>query len=71
MAIIQSIKNATTILLHIILSWCNKFPLPLVWEEIENEQTVHKPKLKFIYRYVVHCTSVSINLIYIKHVNRF
>jgi hypothetical protein len=23
---------------------------PLVWEEIENEQTVHKPKLKFIYR---------------------
>jgi hypothetical protein len=23
---------------------------PLVWEEIENGQTVHKPKLKFIYR---------------------
>jgi hypothetical protein len=23
---------------------------PLVWEEIENVQTVHKPKLKFIYR---------------------
>jgi hypothetical protein len=23
---------------------------PLVWEEIENAQTVHKPKLKFIYR---------------------
>jgi hypothetical protein len=22
---------------------------PLVWEEIENAQTVHKPKLKFIY----------------------
>jgi hypothetical protein len=22
---------------------------PLVWEEKENEQTVHKPKLKFIY----------------------
>jgi hypothetical protein len=25
---------------------------PLVWEEIENAQTVHKPKLKFIYRYI-------------------
>jgi hypothetical protein len=25
---------------------------PLVWEEIDIEQTVHKPKLKFIYRYV-------------------
>jgi hypothetical protein len=25
---------------------------PLVWEEIENAQTVHKPKLKFIYRCV-------------------
>jgi hypothetical protein len=24
----------------------------LVREEIENEQTVHKPKLKFIYRYI-------------------
>jgi hypothetical protein len=24
---------------------------PLVWEEIENGQTVHKPKLKFKYRW--------------------
>jgi hypothetical protein len=25
----------------------------LVWEEIENEETVHKPKLKFIYRSLI------------------
>jgi hypothetical protein len=25
---------------------------PLVWEEIEDEQTVVKPKLKFIYIYI-------------------
>jgi hypothetical protein len=27
-------------------------PRPLVCEEIENAQTVHKPKLKFIYIYI-------------------
>jgi hypothetical protein len=30
----------------------------LVWEEIENAQTVHKPKLKFIYR----CTSCVVTV---------
>jgi hypothetical protein len=27
---------------------------PLVWEEIENAQTVHKPKLKFMYRVLAY-----------------
>jgi hypothetical protein len=34
---------------------------PLVWEEIENAQTVHKPKLKFIYRCrSSNCSAVKI-----------
>jgi hypothetical protein len=31
---------------------------PLVWEEIDPAQTVHKPKLKFIYRFVRSTTFV-------------
>jgi hypothetical protein len=40
----------------ILLSWfhsqfgvCLQKLGPLIWEEIETAQTVHKPKLKFIY----------------------
>jgi hypothetical protein len=35
----------------------SRMHLELVWEEIENEQTVVNPKLEFIYRFGQNCST--------------